>query len=643
VGDINLVTELSIGNYLVRSLWNGNRGAVTFGNGALGVSGPVSPANSLVGTTPGDGVGDLYRLDNGNYVVVSYSWNDNRGAVTWGSGTTGISGPVSASNSLVGTTPLDRIGSVGVVALANGNYLVVSATWNDHRGAVTWGNGTTGQTLDGSNAVTPENSLLGMSPDTFLEAAHLDPAQDFFVAEGSGRVIIGLSDPNQFTYARAQSQTVTLTPDFLTATLNTGTAVVLQASNDITVNDPICVQANRHGGALTFQAGRSILLNASITTDNGPLTLIANDTVADGVVDSQRDPGSASIVMAGGTTLDTGTAPLDIELRDGAGLTHANSRAVNLQTLTAGSVTVINNGPDGGSDLRLGSVTTNGPQTYGSPHGVTTVTADLTSGDFPITVTDSVVINDGVSLNTASGTVNFAGAGMQTLKTGADVHLDHTGTGALQLTSGLTVAGAVLQTAGIFDANDQPVTVGGAAVLTGGTYLAGTAPQTFAGGLVITGGAFTSSSGPMVVQGGVTLTGGTFSGQGRVDQLTVYGGTVAPGTEAPGLLNVAGQVAFNPLTTFRVLLDGTHPGSGYSQLRAAGPVNLGGSTLQLVPGFEPPVGHAFKILTTADRAVIESTFAGLPEAALFSQDGYQFQITYHGGKNGTSVIVIRLA
>src|SRR5439155_8187715 len=161
-----------------------------------------------------------------------------------------------------------------------------------------------------------------------------------FVTEGSGRVTVGLSDANQFSYARGQAQTVTLTPDFLTGTLNTGTAVVLQASNDITVNSPITVSAGGHGGALTLQAGRSILLNAPITTDNGALNLIANDQLANGVVDSQRDPGNAVITMAPGTTLDTGSGTLTVELRDGYGLDNRDSSAMTLQTVTAGSVSV---------------------------------------------------------------------------------------------------------------------------------------------------------------------------------------------------------------------------------------------------------------------------------------------------------------
>jgi hypothetical protein len=375
------------------------------------------------------------------------------------------------------------------------------------------------------------------------------------------------------------------------------------------------------------------------------LTLIANDTVANGVVDNQRDPGTAFITMAGGTVLDTGTGPLDVELRNGAGLTHSNSRSINLQTISAGSVTVVNTGPDPGSDVRVGPVTSSGTQSYSNPNGITTVTGDLGTSDQPITFTDSVVINDGVRIDTGSSTVNFAGSGTQTLQSGSDVvfpNLNHTGSGTLQLTSGLTVTGTLLQTAGIFDANDQPVTVGGAAVLTGGTYLAGTAPQMFGGGLIVTEGDFISSTGPMTVTGGVIVTGGSLRGEGTVDALTVYRGTVAPGTDSAGILTVAGPTSFNLLTTLTVQLNGTDPGTGYAQLVGGGPVDLGGSTLNLVLGFDPPVDSRFEIVTTADPGGIIGTFNGLPEGAVFTQDGDQFQITYQGGAAGTSVVLTRL-
>jgi hypothetical protein len=657
------VTPLSNGNYVVQSLtWNGNRGAITWADGTTGISGIVSAANSLVGSNYNDMI-NIYSgrfspvvlvLSNGNYLVSLPNWNGRRGAVTWGDGTAGTSGVISAANSLVGSNSDDLVGSNQygtslTTPLPNGDYLVVSSNWNGLRGAVTWVNGATGHTLDGRGVVTAQNSLVGRTPIAFFPLGTVvpDSAQQSFVttfaSEGTGRVTVGLTDPSQFTYARGQAATVTITPDFLTRTLNTGTAVVLQASNDITVNDPILVDAGGQGGDLTLQAGRSIVLNAGITTDNGALTLIANDTVADGVVNAQRDPGKAFITMAGGTVLDTGQGALDIELRNGAGLTNNASGSINLQALSAGSVSVVNDGPTAASGVRVGTVTTTGPQSYSSPNGVTVVAGDLDAGASAITFTDSVTVAAGVGVGSGSGAVNFVSSDTQTLSSGAGArfsNLSHTGGGTLRLAGDLTVTGNLIQSAGTFDAADQSVTVGRQAVITGGVWLAGTGVQTFAGGLVVADGVFTSSTGPMTVVGQVLQTGGAFGGDGTVDALTVVRGTVVPGT---GVLTVAGAVSFDALTSFDAILNSADPAGGYSQLVAGGPVDLGGSTLVLTLGYTPQVGDSFTLVTTSDPNGISGTFAGLGEGATFSQGGLVFQIMYQGGADGKSVVVMRVA
>jgi len=166
------VAALSNGNYVVRSpFWNNggtaDAGAVTWGNGATGISGPVSAANSLVGSTANDQVGeDVTELSNGNYVVRSRWWHNggtaNAGAATWGNGATGIDGPVSAANSLVGSTAGDAVGAL-VTALSNGHYVVPSPLWDNgpvvDAGAVAWGNGTTGV----AGLITAHNSVRGVA------------------------------------------------------------------------------------------------------------------------------------------------------------------------------------------------------------------------------------------------------------------------------------------------------------------------------------------------------------------------------------------------------------------------------------------------------------------------------------------------
>ena len=142
-----------------------NAGAATWGNGTSGVKGVVSSSNSLAGTHVGDTVGSIVTaLSNGNYVVGSYGWNNGTigaaGAATWGNGSIGIKGTISSSNSLVGTRTLDSVG-YSVTALSNGNYVVGSKNWHNgtiaYAGAATWGNGSSGIT----GQVSSSNSLVG--------------------------------------------------------------------------------------------------------------------------------------------------------------------------------------------------------------------------------------------------------------------------------------------------------------------------------------------------------------------------------------------------------------------------------------------------------------------------------------------------
>lgn len=169
------ITVLNNGNYVVRSpLWNDGSstkiGAVTWCNGSTGTTGVVSSSNSIVGSQADDNIGGkkVITLNNGNYVVVSPDWDAggyiNAGAVTWGNGTTGTSGVISSSNSLTGISTNDQIGSSGITTLINGNYVVKSPNFiragKVAAGAATWCSGATGKT----GVVSSSNSLVGSEP-----------------------------------------------------------------------------------------------------------------------------------------------------------------------------------------------------------------------------------------------------------------------------------------------------------------------------------------------------------------------------------------------------------------------------------------------------------------------------------------------
>ena len=171
------VVALTNGNYVVSSTsWalDGKSyvGAVTWGDGTTGVTGPVSASNSVIGSNSTElvGSGGLIALANGNYVVSTPAWHDetqgpiNMGAVTWGNGTIGTTGVVSTTNNLVGVNTYDSVGDGGLVALTNGNYVVVSSGFYvDGTGYVTW--------VDGSRVTTgmvsAANSLVTTTADDF--------------------------------------------------------------------------------------------------------------------------------------------------------------------------------------------------------------------------------------------------------------------------------------------------------------------------------------------------------------------------------------------------------------------------------------------------------------------------------------------
>ncbi len=423
------ITELTNGNYVVSSLfWNNgavtDAGAVTWGSGTAGVSGVVSSANSLVGSNVVDVVGDggggysgVTALANGNYVVRSTNWHNgavaDAGAVTWGSGTAGVSGVVSSANSLVGSTTNDQVGYISsgsaVTALSNGNYVVFSPSWDNgavtDAGAATWGSGSVGV----SGVVSSANSIVGLTSNWGLQPVVVDNVNGTFYATFlneagtppgggtfGGRVRVGsqITSPNtpplaSQTFASQTGVSVTLTPA-VTGTLNTGAAVTLQASNDITIASAITADnPGGNGGNLAFQAGRSLLINANITTDNGNLTLTANDTVANGVVDADRESGSAVITQAGGTALNVGSGTLTVNLRNSTDKTYNDHGAATLQDVTAGSI-VLGDGAISANSISTGNLTIGagvtltlasipgGPQ--GAKHLQNTLTKPLDAG-----------------------------------------------------------------------------------------------------------------------------------------------------------------------------------------------------------------------------------------------------------------------
>jgi len=135
------------------------------------------------------------------------------------------------------------------------------------------------------------------------------------------------------SYGKRSSADLTISASALAKLLSSAQNVTLQASNDITVSKAIYVDnSSGNGGNLTLQAGRSVKINANVTTDNGNLTLIGNDTAANGVVGAHRESGTAVITMPSGVTINAGTGTVKADLRDGTGNTFTAKGTITSQS-----------------------------------------------------------------------------------------------------------------------------------------------------------------------------------------------------------------------------------------------------------------------------------------------------------------------
>ncbi|MBI1325712.1 hypothetical protein GC170_21315 [bacterium] len=612
------ITALTNGNYVVASRYwdNGaatDAGAVTWGDGTTGVTGGVSDSNSLVGTSANDQVGNggATALSNGNYVVRSSIWDNgavvNAGAATWGDGTIGVTGVVSTSNSLVGTTASDQVGSNGVTALTNGNYVVRSMDWDNgptlFPGAVTWGSGTDGALLTGliGGAVSTLNSIVGTTANIPVE----DSVNGTYLIRSSsngGAVYVGLQTPlpGGVTFASNDAATSNMSPGFVATPLSAGSSTTLQASNDISLANALAVDnPSGNGGDLVLQAGRSVNLNADITTDDGNLTVLANASASDGVVDAQRDAGTGGVSIGPGALINAGNGSVALTSGTATGLTNRTSGGVVVDgTITAATVAIVTSDSGSGSPdvvvngtLNLAgnlSIQSEGSVSFGPSSSVTGVTGGsiVTSND-PVSFESHFVQPPSFPFATGTGSISFA----DDWAVGPQVATLNTSVAA-------SVAGNLSIDGGIVLAMSAGVSVSSTGSLTGnGTFL-----------------------GPVSVAGGLEPgNGGSGAGNGLLNLAT-------------GALTLAG--------TTTVTMNGTSK-TAFDKVAAIG-VNLAGATLSLdLSSATLNVGDSITLVDNVSASATSGTFADMAQGALFTANGHTMQISYSGG-DGNDVVVTKV-
>jgi filamentous hemagglutinin family protein len=358
------VSDLGLGKALVYApQWNGGRGAAAFVDVATANPAGAIGALALTGAAAGDQVGNagLYTLPNGNVLLQSPSFAGGGGALTFvNRSALPAPGVVSSANSLIGSGPTGSLWSgygFDIRTLPNGDYIVVNTAYNSGGGMIVYGSQATGA----KGTPSPSNGWIGAPGDGLgTQIGFLPGVTNQFVFNapnatkssftGAGRLFIanpsglgGVPFTGDLLYTDYAGSDVTISAANIASILDTGTRVLLQASNDIKVNAPINAAATTTAnGSLTMSAGRSIVVNANIDNQNQDanalsIQLTANDPAAIG----PRDPGLAQIVMASGTSI-TGAGNVLLRVLDGTAPNTAGGIVLANVSSGSGSVDVLN-------------------------------------------------------------------------------------------------------------------------------------------------------------------------------------------------------------------------------------------------------------------------------------------------------------
>lgn len=227
-------------------------GAVTACPATGCLPGPVSAANSFIGSQSGDMVGSMdlgvTPLPNGGFVVASWRWSNgpaaHAGAVTVcpAAGCAGIS--INQTNSLVGSKTDDNVGGVGSVALNGGGYVVLSPVWSNGA-ALSVGAVTACPAAGCTGVVDVTNSLVGSQPNDKIGGAVAALPNGGFVVSS--------------TYWSGQTGAVTVCP----AAGCAGT--VISALNSLVGSLP----GDSVGSSLTVLADGSFVVGSPYWTNGG--------------------------------------------------------------------------------------------------------------------------------------------------------------------------------------------------------------------------------------------------------------------------------------------------------------------------------------------------------------------------------------
>jgi filamentous hemagglutinin family protein len=413
----------------------------------------------------------------------------------------------------------------------------------------------------------------------------LDP-QNIIVATGGGAALTA----GTLAFATNTSTDSIIDPGTITALSNVGTAVILQANNDLTISSSIITAGAGTGGSLTFEAGRSIAINAGVTSNNGDIFFTANDPGATG---ANRAGGSAMFTNNG--SIDAGSGTVTITMG-----TQGASGAISSGKVTAANFTIAQNGPTGGAingaiDLGQTTVASNLTITSASATNVTNSLGTANTGG-------SVLVSGTASIGVGTGDVTITGnqtdfniIGL----TAGNVALNDLNAVRFAATN---ISGSLTETTKGPIASVGAVQVGGLATLTannggfglGDPYIDfATTVNHFGGGLILnvssvgatgTGGYATlADSGAISMTSATTQTYLTVAAGGTINSTSIGAGTAVSLTSTNGAVTTGAttsgsSIAISATSALGAVTTGTTTAASSVSIAAGGAVTTGATT-----------------------------------------------------------------
>ncbi|MBA3661987.1 MAG: filamentous hemagglutinin N-terminal domain-containing protein [Gammaproteobacteria bacterium] len=230
-------------------------------------------------------------------------------------------------------------------------------------------------------------------------------------------------------YADNPAGTTVITPDSLNAA---AADITLEANSDVTFNEAVnLTTANKF---LVVRAGRSIFVNANLTTNNGDIILTANQADAD---INFRTGGAGSISMGGGVSINAGTGLIHLEIGNLVGGTPGGINAYALTNTGSNGINIISR-----NDINLNAAVTSGTGAI----AIQANTKGSGSEGFTMSSGSSLVTNNTTN-SAVSIAVNAAGGGSGSINIGNVSTGSGGGVTATTATGGNTTGGSIQQVA----------------------------------------------------------------------------------------------------------------------------------------------------------------------------------------------------